>query len=177
MDNLPLGSLFAVQVHPGSNGLLTYKNLSPLYVCNKMLGCPLSVPKSYDDTKREEEADHQGQLGLPSANPSLHISNLGFSYSNNASQEEQTLSPISMDIDFGQCVAFAGASGCGKSTLLKILAKQYHKNQGSIKVDHTELDKISVQLWRNNVSAMMQDDFIFAESITYNIALGRKPRG
>ncbi|MEC8836070.1 MAG: ATP-binding cassette domain-containing protein, partial [Bacteroidota bacterium] len=77
-----------------------------------------------------------------------------------------------MDIAFGQCVAFSGPSGCGKSTLLKILAKQYIKDQGSIKVDHTELDQVSINHWRNAVSSMMQDDFIFAESIAYNIALG-----
>ena len=168
---LTLGSLFAVQFILGQMASPIQEFIAFIRV---QQDARLSFERAQEiyDTKREEEADHQGQLGLPNTNPSLHISNLGFSYSNNASQEEETLSSISMDIAFGQCVAFAGASGCGKSTLLKILAKQYHKNQGSIKVDHTELDNISVQHWRSNVSAMMQDDFIFAESIAYNIALG-----
>ncbi|MEC8627247.1 MAG: peptidase domain-containing ABC transporter [Bacteroidota bacterium] len=168
---LTLGSLFAVQFILGQMASPIQEFIAFIQV---QQDARLSFERAQEiyDVRREEESEEQSKLSLPSANPSLHLSNVGFAYNKNASQDEQPLSSISMDIAFGQCVAFSGPSGCGKSTLLKILAKQYIKDQGSIKVDHTELDQVSINHWRNAVSSMMQDDFIFAESIAYNIALG-----
>lgn len=168
---LTLGSLFAVQFILGQMASPIQEFIAFIQV---QQDARLSFERAQEiyDVRREEEGEEQSKLSLPSANPSLHLSNVGFAYNKNASQDEQPLSSISMDIAFGQCVAFSGPSGCGKSTLLKILAKQYIKDQGSIKVDHTELDQVSINHWRNAVSSMMQDDFIFAESIAYNIALG-----
>ena len=168
---LTLGSLFAVQFILGQMASPIQEFIAFIRV---QQDARLSFERAQEiyDVRREEESEEQGKLSLPSANPSLHLSNVGFAYNKNASQDEQTLSSISMDIAFGQCIAFSGPSGCGKSTLLKILAKQYKKHQGSIKVDHTELDQVSINHWRSAVSSMMQDDFIFAESIAYNIALG-----
>ena len=168
---LTLGSLFAVQFILGQMASPIQEFIAFIRV---QQDARLSFERAQEiyDVRREEESEEQGKLSLPSANPSLHLSNVGFAYNKNASQDEQTLFSISMDIAFGQCIAFSGPSGCGKSTLLKILAKQYKKHQGSIKVDHTELDQVSINHWRSAVSSMMQDDFIFAESIAYNIALG-----
>ena len=168
---LTLGSLFAVQFILGQMASPIQEFIAFIRV---QQDARLSFERAQEiyDVRREEESEEQGKLRLPSANPSLHLSNVGFAYNKNASQDEQTLSSISIDIVFGQCVAFSGPSGCGKSTLLKILAKQYLKHQGSIKVDHTELDQVAIGHWRNAVSSMMQDDFIFADSIAYNIALG-----
>ncbi|HEY0299248.1 MAG TPA: ATP-binding cassette domain-containing protein, partial [Arachidicoccus sp.] len=62
-------------------------------------------------------------------------------------------------------------SGSGKTTLLKLLLKFYPPTEGQILVDGVNLQDISAQLWRNNVGTVMQEGYIFSDSIARNIAM------
>ena len=88
---LTLGSLFAVQFILGQMASPIQEFIAFIQV---QQDARLSFERAQEiyDVRREEESEEQGQLGLPSAKPSLHLSNLGFAYNKNASQEEQTLS-------------------------------------------------------------------------------------
>lgn len=97
------------------------------------------------------------------------ISNLSFRYG--SPKSPLVLKNISMHIPKGKVTAIVGASGSGKTTLLKLLLKFYPPSEGQILVDEVNLQDISSQLWRNNVGTVMQDGFVFSDSIARNIAV------
>jgi len=68
--------------------------------------------------------------------------------------------------------AIVGTSGSGKTTLIKLLLAFYKPNKGSIKVDDTPIADLNPHLWRQKSGAVMQDGFIFSDSIANNIAIG-----
>lgn len=76
-----------------------------------------------------------------------------------------------MHIPKGKITAIVGASGSGKTTLLKLLLKFYPATEGQIFVDGLNLQDISASLWRQNVGTVMQEGFIFSDSIARNIAV------
>jgi ATP-binding cassette subfamily B protein len=65
-----------------------------------------------------------------------------------------------------------GVSGSGKSTLLKLLLKFYEPQKGEIRLDNTSLARISHKIWRSHCGSVMQESFIFSDSIAKNIAVG-----
>lgn len=70
--------------------------------------------------------------------------------------------------------AIVGASGSGKTTLIKLLLGFYTPNKGKIKLGKTPLENINPHLWRSRTGSVMQDGFIFSESIAQNIAVGEE---
>ncbi|WP_231940388.1 peptidase domain-containing ABC transporter [Filimonas lacunae] len=97
------------------------------------------------------------------------IQNLSFKYG--SPKSPLVLKNINMHIPKGKITAIVGASGSGKTTLLKLLLKFYPPVEGQILVDEVNLQNISAQLWRNNVGTVMQDGFVFSDSIARNIAV------
>ncbi len=81
---------------------------------------------------------------------------------------------INLHIPKGKVTAIVGASGSGKTTLLKLLLKFYPPSDGNILVDGTNLVDISARLWRGKCGTVMQDGYIFSDSIARNIALDGK---
>lgn len=82
------------------------------------------------------------------------------------------LKDINLHIPFGKTTAIVGASGSGKTTLLKLLLQFYSPTSGAIRLGEASLGNIDVHLWRKSCGAVMQDGFIFNDSIARNIALG-----
>jgi len=99
----------------------------------------------------------------------ISISDLSFRYG--SPKSPLVLKNINMHIPKGKVTAIVGASGSGKTTLLKLLLKFYPPSEGQILVDGINLQDISAQLWRNNVGTVMQDGYIFSDSIARNIAM------
>ncbi len=80
------------------------------------------------------------------------------------------LKDLNLDIPEGKVTAIVGASGSGKTTLLKLLLKFYAPQQGSIQVGNVNLEHIDTTVWRTQCGAVMQDGFIFADTIARNIS-------
>ena len=99
----------------------------------------------------------------------IKIQNLSFRYG--SPKSPLVLKNINMEIPKGKVTAIVGASGSGKTTLLKLLLKFYPPAEGQILVDGLNLQDISAQLWRENVGTVMQEGFIFSDSIARNIAV------
>ena len=78
---------------------------------------------------------------------------------------------VSMEIRQGECMGLVGESGCGKSTLIKLLQGFYTPNSGSIRVGGMPLNAINPHLWRSRTGSVMQESFIFSDTIARNIAL------
>jgi ATP-binding cassette subfamily B protein len=85
-----------------------------------------------------------------------------------------TLNKIDITIPEGKTTAIVGMSGSGKTTLLKLLLRLYKVNEGSVMVGEMRLEEISHKLWRANCGAVMQDGFIFSDTIERNIVLKGK---
>ncbi len=99
----------------------------------------------------------------------ITISNLSFRYG--PPKSPLVLKSINVHIPKGKVTAIVGASGSGKTTLLKLLLKFYPPTDGQILIDGLNLQDISAQLWRQNSGTVMQDGFVFSDSIARNIAV------
>jgi ATP-binding cassette subfamily B protein len=119
--------------------------------------------------KEEESPDNNyGQL-LP-LDKSIYFTSLSFSYP--GAGGENVLENISLEVPAGKVTAIVGVSGSGKTTLLKLLLKFYDNYQGEISVGGTNFRFISPSFWRKQCGAVLQDGYIFSDSIIRNIAAG-----
>lgn len=117
----------------------------------------------------EEPADKTFMKELPS-NRSIQLNTLSFTYPGIGN--EAVLSDIDLHIPHGKTTAIVGMSGSGKTTILKLLLRFYEPQRGDIKVGATYLNQIGYRYWRSECGVVMQDGFIFSDSIARNIAVG-----
>ena len=122
----------------------------------------------------EEEAaspnpSEGGALNVLPSNKSISFKD--FSYTYPGAGNEPVLKNISCHIPEGKVTAVVGMSGSGKTTLLKLLLKFYETYTGEIKIGDSTLKYISPRFWRRQCGSVMQDGFIFNDSIAKNIAV------
>ncbi|TAE40819.1 MAG: peptidase domain-containing ABC transporter [Runella slithyformis] len=106
----------------------------------------------------------------PSGVRGLLLSNLSFTYP--GAGNEPVLNNINLDIPAGKITAIVGTSGSGKTTLLKLLLRFYEVKQGEIKTPFGDLGGINIKHWRSQCGTVLQDGFIFSDTIANNIAVG-----
>ncbi|GAA3952163.1 peptidase domain-containing ABC transporter [Hymenobacter algoricola] len=99
----------------------------------------------------------------------IAIRNLTFRYD---SSTTPALTNVSLTIPHQKVTAIVGASGSGKTTLLKLLLRFYDPSQGDISVASQSLSTLSHRGWRDKCGAVMQEGYIFNDTITHNIAVG-----
>ncbi len=99
---------------------------------------------------------------------SIYINNLSFRYGSKSSQ--MVLKKLSFKIPVGKTTAIVGASGSGKTTLIKLLLKFYEPTEGSIQIGNTNLNDVNNDFWRMNCGAVLQETFIFNDTIAGNIS-------
>ncbi len=115
----------------------------------------------------EELIDSQLVNVLP-RNESIKIDNISFRYGSSSSA--LVLKNISFTIPEGKVTAIVGASGSGKTTLLKLLLKFYEPTQGQIILGNNTLKNYGYNFWRSQCSVVMQEGFLFSDSISRNIS-------
>jgi len=120
--------------------------------------------------KPDEETPREGALGAYPEDRSIEVRDLGFAYE--GPHAEPVLSGVSLRIPAGQVTAIVGTSGSGKTTLLKLLLKFYPPSCGEIRLGNTNLASFEAGLWRKRCGVVMQDGYIFSDSIANNVALG-----
>lgn len=120
------------------------------------------------DLEDEEQLDETKIEEIP-LQKSLSIRNLGFQYA--GPQSPMVLNNVSMEIPHGKTTAIVGASGSGKTTLMKLIMKFYSPTSGTIVLGNHALDQVKISVWRDQCGAVMQDGFIFSESIAGNISV------
>lgn len=101
---------------------------------------------------------------------SLEVDDLSFSY--DGSDFRFVLNDLKLSIPESKVTAIVGASGSGKTTLVKLLLGFYEPNRGSIKVGNTPLNSLNPHLWRSKTGSVLQDGYLFSDTIANNIALG-----
>jgi ATP-binding cassette subfamily B protein len=118
--------------------------------------------------ENEEPAGKTFLTHLPS-NKSVSIKNLSFTYP--GAGNEPVLKNVALDIPEGKITAIVGTSGSGKTTLLKLLLRFYENYKGEIKIGESSLSNISPRFWRSQCGSVMQDGYIFNDTIAKNIAV------
>ncbi len=117
----------------------------------------------------EESEEDMKVKNLPH-NKSIYINNLSFQYE--GPRSPYVLKDVSIVIPENKVTALVGTSGSGKTTLLKMILGFYDPVEGDIMVGDTNLKNLSLRTWRSRVGVVMQDGYIFPDSIAGNIAPG-----
>jgi len=120
--------------------------------------------------KEDEEETITNKLTVLPDRRDITIENLSFSY--DGADRDYVLENVNLTIPHQKVTAIVGASGSGKTTLIKLLLGFYEPNKGIIKVGETPLNVINPHLWRGKSGSVMQDGFIFSETIAQNIGVG-----
>lgn len=123
----------------------------------------------HDKEEEEEDKDIFKNYELPQ-NKEISIEGLSFHYE--GPKSPKVLSNINLKISQNKITAIVGASGSGKTTLIKLLLGFYPPNEGRIGIGGIGLSQFSMEMWRSSCGAVMQDGFIFSDSISNNIAVG-----
>jgi len=119
----------------------------------------------------EEKVDDEKISNLPE-NKEINLSNVSFQYK--GPQSEHVLKELNMTIPYKKTTAIVGVSGSGKTTLIKLLLKFYKETDGEIKISDINLEQIKNSVWRNKCGVVMQDGYIFSDTIASNIGLGEE---
>ena len=109
----------------------------------------------------------EGDLNAEQLKGKISFQNVVFSYKEN----EPVINDISFDVHAGETIAIVGATGAGKSTIINLLSRFYDINQGVISVDGNNIKSYKLSSLRNAIAVVLQDVFLFADTINNNITL------
>jgi ATP-binding cassette subfamily B protein len=118
----------------------------------------------------EEHIQQTGTRTDIDFNSAISFKNVSFAYKD----EEYVLKNIDLTIQPGEIVAFVGATGAGKSTIVNLLGRFYEYQQGEIEIGTIELNQIELSYLRKHIAIVLQDVFLFSDSIHNNITLGNE---
>lgn len=118
---------------------------------------------------KDEEPEDETRLTMIPNNAPITLHNVVFQY--DGPHSPYVLDNVSLMIPSGKVTAIVGASGSGKTTLLKLLLGFYKPTSGDVLLGNIKLSNYSERSWRANCGSVMQEGFIFADSITNNIAV------
>ena len=119
--------------------------------------------------KENEEDENIQKVTIFPNDKSLYTEDLCFQYA--GPHSEMVLEGINMVVPEGKLTAIVGTSGSGKTTLVKLLLKFYNPVKGNIRLGDIQLGNFSNRIWRDKCGSVMQDGFIFSDSIAKNITV------
>jgi len=119
--------------------------------------------------KENEEDEKLDRVKEFSTNEDITLKDLSFRYISNP---DYLFDGLSLTIPANKTTAIVGTSGSGKTTLLKLLMKFYEPSSGEIRLGPQHLKNISIPSWRDNFGVVMQDGYIFNDTIANNICVG-----
>ena len=105
---------------------------------------------------------------LSNVNGNITFEKVKFSYI----EGEEVLKGISFEVKQGQTIAIVGATGAGKSTIVNLLNRFYDIDSGTISIDGIDIKDLSLENLRTHIAVVLQDVFLFADTIQKNITLG-----
>lgn len=115
-----------------------------------------------------EHIANEGSFKPEKIQGNIKLENVWFAYTD----EEYVLKNISFEVKKGQTIALVGATGAGKSSIINLISRFYEINKGEILIDGTEIREFELGTLRKHIGVVLQDVFLFSNSIYYNITLG-----
>jgi ATP-binding cassette subfamily B protein len=166
--NMTLGAMLAVQFIIGQmnvpvSQIITFFRISQ--------DAKMSLDRlSEVHEMQEEEPEPEYKVRKLPDKKDIFINNVSFQYE--GPHSPYALKDVDLFIEENKTTAIVGTSGSGKTTLLKLLLGFYHPVSGDILIGDTHLANLSLKIWRQKTGAVMQDGFLFPETIAANIAPG-----
>lgn len=165
--NLSLGMMLAIQYIIGQLNAPVEQFVQFIYGWQDV---QISLERMSEIRQRKEEETPEREVtAFTGENRDIRIENLTFQYE--GPHSPKVLDNVSLDIPQGKITAIVGTSGSGKTTLIKLLLGYYKPVEGRITVGGCDLEKFSLRWWRGQCGAVMQDGYLFSESIARNIAV------
>lgn len=118
----------------------------------------------------EEHVQATGTLQPEEIKGAVKFEHVWFAYNEN----DYVLKDINLDIKAGETVAMVGATGAGKSSIVNLLNRFYEIRRGHIMIDGRDINEYDLGFLRRNIGVVLQDVFLFSDTIYNNIALGNK---
>ncbi|MFK7806873.1 MAG: peptidase domain-containing ABC transporter [Saprospiraceae bacterium] len=119
--------------------------------------------------KEDEEESPVEKINEIPVGTDIDLSKVSFKYTGS---DQRVLEGLDLVIPANKITAIVGVSGSGKTTLMKLLLKFYEPIEGKIKIGNYDLKNISQKAWRNDFGVVMQEGYIFNDTIANNIAVG-----
>lgn len=165
---LTFGTMLAIQYIIGSlsGPVSQFINLSQSIQDAKISMERLNEVHSMEDEEPSDKTFISNLTGIKD----IQLSKVSFTYP--GAGNDPVLEDISLHIPEGKVTAIVGVSGSGKTTLLKILLKIYNDYKGEIKIGESHFKYISPSFWRRQCGSVLQDGFIFNDTIGKNISIG-----
>lgn len=132
------------------------------------IGSYRKIKKIYDEKPTvKEEAE---PVRLPAVSGDIRFEHVGFQ----TKDSHDILKDISFHVEAGKTIGIMGATGSGKTSIIQLLTRLYDATDGTISLDGVDIKKLSFEQLRGSISTVMQDVFLFSDTIHENVVLGKK---
>ena len=165
---LTLGMMLAISYIVGQLNSPIYEAVN---FARELQDARISLERLSEIHQKEEERNESDIILKNSKiEGGITLKNVSFRY---PGMKEDVLQNISLSIPAQKTTAIVGESGSGKTSLMKLLLQFYGNFSGEIKIGNFSINHINPKLWRDNFGVVMQDGYIFNDTIARNIALGQ----
>ncbi|MDR4894855.1 MULTISPECIES: peptidase domain-containing ABC transporter [unclassified Chryseobacterium] len=164
--NLTLGMMLSVQYIIGQ---LNSPLLQLIDFIKQTQDAKISLERLGEIHDKDDEEDKNEHYVTDLPKKDIEIRDMSFRY---IGSDVPVFENLSLTIPYQQTTAIVGASGSGKTTLLKLLMKFYDPDKGEIKIGNTNMKNISPRYWRDHCGVVMQEGYVFNDTIANNIAVG-----
>ena len=166
-ENISLGTLF---LFISMSGLLFRPLRQIADRFNTLQMGMVSTERIFNILENEQQISDNGRLKDKSFKGLIEFNNVNFSYLVN----QQVLNNISFKINPGESFAIVGPTGSGKTTITNLITKFYEVDTGNILIDGKDINHYTLETVRSKIGVILQDVFLFADSIFNNITLYNK---
>ncbi|WP_209329568.1 ABC transporter ATP-binding protein [Lunatimonas salinarum] len=118
--------------------------------------------------ENNEQIPDEGSFAPDRIQGNISFRDVWFAYN----EKEWVLKDINFNVNHGETVALVGATGAGKSSVINLMSRFYEINQGSLLLDGRDIREYSLDTLRKHIGVVLQDVFLFSDTIYYNITLG-----
>ena len=166
-ENISLGTLF---LFISMSGLLFRPLRQIADRFNTLQMGMVSTERIFNILENEQQISDNGRLKDKSFKGLIEFNNVNFSYLDN----QQVLNNISFKINPGESFAIVGPTGSGKTTITNLITKFYEVDTGNILIDGKDINHYTLETVRSKIGVILQDVFLFADTIFNNITLYNK---
>lgn len=164
--NLTLGMMLSVQYIIGQ---LNSPLLQLIEFIKQSQDAKISLERLGEIHDKDDEETETEQYISEVPEKDIILKDVSFRY---IGSEDYVFENLNLNIPYQKTTAIVGASGSGKTTLLKLLLKFYEPIIGDVMIGDLNLNKVSPRFWRDNCGVVMQEGYVFNDTIVENIAVG-----
>jgi ATP-binding cassette subfamily B multidrug efflux pump len=127
----------------------------------------VAADRVFEILESNSDVQDNGTIHAEKLKGNIKFENVRFSYL----KDEEVLKGINLEVKAGETIAIVGATGAGKTTIINLLNRFYELDSGKITIDSININDFTLETLRNEIAMVLQDVFLFADSIYNNITL------